>query len=92
VLRLDAPAALVRGLDAPVRVLVAPHLLDRGTAERLEHVDLVEDTGAATVLTTRVPSVVLARLAELGAREGLQVKAATLEDVFLELTGRAYRA
>jgi ABC-2 type transport system ATP-binding protein len=88
VLRLDAPAALVRGLDAPVRVLVAPHLLDRGTAERLEHVDLVEDT----VLTTRVPSVVLARLAELGALEGLQVKAATLEDVFLELTGRAYRA
>jgi predicted Ser/Thr protein kinase len=27
ILRLDSPAALVRGLDAPVRILVAPHLL-----------------------------------------------------------------
>jgi len=25
--RLDSPAALVRGLDAPVRVHVAPHLM-----------------------------------------------------------------
>jgi hypothetical protein len=55
ILRLDSPAALVRGLDAPVRILVAPHLL-----------------------TTRAPSAVLARLAELGVLEGLQVKAATL--------------
>jgi ABC-2 type transport system ATP-binding protein len=69
ILRLDSPAALVRGLDAPVRILVAPHLL-----------------------TTRAPSAVLARLAELGVLEGLQVKAATLEDVFLDLTGREYRA
>ena len=27
VLQLDTPAALVRGLDAPVRILVAPQLL-----------------------------------------------------------------
>jgi ABC-2 type transport system ATP-binding protein len=92
VLELDSPAALVRGLDASVRILVAPHLLPVDDAGRLPGVDEVEDDGAALVLTTRSPSTVLGRLAELDALEGLQVKAATLEDVFLNLTGRAYRA
>ena len=47
---------------------------------------------APHLLTTRASSAVLTRLAELGVLEGLQVKAATLEDVFLDLTGREYRA
>ena len=34
----------------------------------------------------------LSALAERGALAGLQVRAATLEDVFLNLTGREYRA
>ena len=34
----------------------------------------------------------LAALAEADALEGLQVRGATLEDVFLDLTGREYRA
>lgn len=93
VLQLDSPAALVRGLDAPVRIFVAPRLLQVEEARRLPGVEGAEDDdGAAVVLTTRVPSTVLARLAELDALEGLQVKAATLEDVFLNLTGREYRA
>jgi ABC-2 type transport system ATP-binding protein len=92
VLRLDSPPALVRGLDAPVRILVAPHLLPLEDAGRVAGVDGVEDDGAALVLTTRAPSTVLTRLAELDVLEGLQVKAATLEDVFLHLTGREYRA
>ena len=93
VLQLDSPAALVRGLDAPVRIFVAPRLLQVEEARRVPGVEGAEDDdGAAVVLTTRVPSTVLARLAELDALEGLQVKAATLEDVFLNLTGREYRA
>jgi len=93
VLQLDSPAALVRGLDAPVRIFVAPRLLQVEEARRVPGVEGAEDDdGAAVVLTTRVPSTVLARLAELDALEGLQVKAATLEDVFLNLTGRQYRA
>ena len=91
-LRLDSPSALVRGLDAPVRMLVAPHLLDPARASAVPGVDAVEDDGSALVLTTRQPTAVLGALAELGALEGLQVKGATLEDVFLDLTGRAYRA
>jgi ABC-2 type transport system ATP-binding protein len=35
---------------------------------------------------------VLAALAELDALAGLQVRGGTLEDVFLALTGREYRA
>ena len=92
VLQLDSPAALVRGLDAPVRISVAPQLLPVEDAERIAGVDHVDHDGAAVVLTTRAPSAVLTRLAELEVLEGLQVKAATLEDVFLELTGREYRA
>jgi ABC-2 type transport system ATP-binding protein len=92
ILQLDSPAALVRGLDAPVRISVSPQLLPADRAEQVEGVDAVLYDGAAVVLTTRTPSAVLNRLAELEALEGLQVKAATLEDVFLDLTGREYRA
>jgi ABC-2 type transport system ATP-binding protein len=92
ILQLDSPAALVRGLDAPVRISVSPQLLPADRAEQVEGVDAVSYDGAAVVLTTRAPSAVLNRLAELEALEGLQVKAATLEDVFLDLTGREYRA
>jgi ABC-2 type transport system ATP-binding protein len=92
ILQLDSPAALVRGLDAPVHVYVAPHQLPPDAARAIPGVDHVEDGEAAVVLTTRRPSEVLTRLAELHALEGLQVRAGTLEDVFLSLTGREYRA
>ena len=92
ILQLDSPAALVRGLDAPVHVYVAPHQLPFDAARAIPGVDHVEDGEAAVVLTTRRPSEVLTRLAELDALEGLQVRAGTLEDVFLSLTGREYRA
>jgi ABC-2 type transport system ATP-binding protein len=92
VLQLDSPAALVRGLDAPVRISVAPRLLPGDDAAAISGVERVEDDGDALVLTTRAPAAVLSRLAELDALEGLQVRAATLEDVFLDLTGREYRA
>ena len=92
ILKMDTPAALVRGLDAPVRIYVAPHEVTLEQAGGVPGVETVEDDGTAVVLTTHRPSEVLARLAELEALEGLQVRAATLEDVFLELTGREYRA
>ncbi len=92
VLRLDSPSALVRGLDAPVRMYVAPRLLALEQAKAFPGVDSAADDGTAVVLTTRQPARVLERLAAADALEGLQVKAATLEDVFLDLTGREYRA
>ncbi len=92
VLVLDTPAALVRGLDAPVHIFVASHEIAVTAARAIAGVDEVEEAETAVVLTTRRAPEVLSRLAELDALEGLQVKAATLEDVFLNLTGRSYRA
>ena len=43
------------------------------------------------VVTTREPATELARLAEAGRLDGVRVQTGTLEDVFLELTGREYR-
>ncbi len=88
VLATDTPAALVRALDAPTRVLLPPGALSVEVAGQLAGVDDVGvDTGAMT-LTTRVPDTVLAALGELDALEGLQVRSATLEDVFVSMTGR----
>ena len=92
ILELDSPAALVRGLDAPVRILVAPHQIQLDQAAAIDGVDDAHDDESTIVVSTRRPSEVLAELAARGALEGLQVKAATLEDVFLDLTGREYRA
>jgi len=92
ILVLDTPAALVRGLDALVRILVVADVLTVALARTIEGVEEVSEEAGGVVLTSRRPSEVLMRLAELDALEGLQVKAATLEDVFLDLTGRAYRA
>ena len=44
------------------------------------------------VITTREPAVEIARLAEQNRLDGVRVQTGTLEDVFLDLTGREYRA
>ena len=92
ILQLDTPAALVRGLDAPVRISVGPGQLGRDEASRIPGVEEVVEDNGELVLTTRAPAEVLTRLAAERRLDGLQVKAATLEDVFLDLTGREYRA
>ena len=50
------------------------------------------DDGVSLTIATRDPAVVLAGLADRHALAGLRVSGATLEDVFLNLTGREYRA
>ncbi len=92
ILELDTPAALVRGLDAPARVTVGPgqHSLD--DARAITGVDDATESVDGTVLTTRTPAPVLTRLAEQDHLDGVRVQTGTLEDVFLDLTGREYRA
>ena len=89
------PAALVRQLDQPLRVSVESGLLSadaaRGLAGPRTAPDSVTDDGVSLTIATRDPSVVLAGLADRGALAGLRVSGATLEDVFLHLTGREYR-
>ena len=91
-LELDTPAALVRGLDAPVRISLAPGVLTTEDARTIAGADPVTADEQGTTITTREPSRVLTALAQRDALDGLSVKGASLEDVFLELTGREYRA
>jgi ABC-2 type transport system ATP-binding protein len=92
VLALDTPAALVRGLEAATRVALPDGVLDAATARALPGAEEVSDGDGEVVVATRQPARLVAALAEIGALDGVSVRTATLEDVFLTLTGREYRA
>ncbi|MFL6053051.1 MAG: ABC transporter ATP-binding protein, partial [Actinoallomurus sp.] len=92
ILQSGPPAALVRDLDAATRIGVASGVLSVAEARALPGADDVADDGVSLVIATRDPSSVVAALAGRGALDGVQIKGATLEDVFLDLTGREYRA
>jgi ABC-2 type transport system ATP-binding protein len=92
ILEIGPPAELVRNLDAPVRIAVTREVLDPEHAATIPGADSVETDSSSTIIVTRTPAPVLSALAESDSLAGLQVRGATLEDVFLELTGREYRA
>jgi ABC-2 type transport system ATP-binding protein len=92
ILELGAPAALVRGLHTPVRISVESGVLSAADARVLAPAAEIADDGVSLTVATRDPAAVLARLADRRALTGLRVQGATLEDVFLSLTGREYRA
>ena len=92
ILALDPPATLVRGLDAPTHVILELGTLSTSDAEALPGADDVSTDDVSVTIATRSPVDVLSALAERGSLAGLQVRTATLEDVFLDLTGREYRA
>jgi ABC-2 type transport system ATP-binding protein len=91
ILKLGAPAALVRGLNSPVRITIESGLLPQQECARLREIAQVTDDGVSLTISTHDAAPVLVRLAEVDALAGLQVRGATLEDLFLELTGREYR-
>jgi ABC-2 type transport system ATP-binding protein len=92
ILQIGAPAALVRGLAHPVRVSIESGLLGQDEARAIADGATVADDGVSLTFTTTEPAPILARLADRKALTGLQVAGASLEDVFLQLTGREYRA
>ena len=92
VLRCDTPSQLVRDLDAPTRIIVAPGQLDLDQARALPGVLEATERVDGVVLSSRDPGQVVARLAERDNLDGVRVQTGTLEDVFLDLTGREYRA
>ena len=92
ILELDTPAALIRGLDAAVRISVERRLDLGARPRRCPGSSCVEPDDGRARLRPANPAAVLSALAQREALAGLQVKGATLEDVFLTLTGREYRA
>jgi ABC-2 type transport system ATP-binding protein len=92
ILQIGAPAALIRGLAHPVRISVESGLLGQDEARVIADGATVADDGVSLTFTTTEPGPILARLADHKVLTGLQVAGASLEDVFLQLTGREYRA
>ncbi len=92
VLDLDTPAALVRTLDAPMQITVPGPLPEHELAVLPGVIDIRPGAAGAHVVRTRHPELVLPALAARDAVAGIQVAGASLEDVFLDRTGRAYRA
>jgi ABC-2 type transport system ATP-binding protein len=91
ILEIGPPASLVRGLDAPTRISVESGVIAEAEARGLFDDAEITDDGVSLSFATRNAAPVLATLAERNALRGLSVRGATLEDVFLNLTGREYR-
>ncbi|WP_030246092.1 ABC transporter ATP-binding protein [Streptomyces sp. NRRL S-350] len=97
ILHTGAPAALIREIDDTVRISVASGQLPLDRARALltttgADIANLEDDTVSLSFSTRLPAPVLGVLAEHNALRGLEVRGATLEDVFLQLTGREFRA
>ena len=96
ILKIGPPAGLIRELDQPLRISVQSGRLSvaqaRAMLPRASEAESVTDDGVSLTIATREPAAVLTGLADRDALTGLRVSGATLEDVFLELTGREYRA
>ena len=96
ILKIGPPAGLIRELDQPLRISVESGRLSVAQARAMlpgaSAAESVTDDGVSLTIATREPAAVLAGLAGQDALTGLRVSGATLEDVFLELTGREYRA
>ncbi|GAA4345666.1 ABC transporter ATP-binding protein [Angustibacter luteus] len=92
ILAMDTPAALVRGLEADTRVALPNGVLSEAEAQDLPGAERVQAGDLELVMTTKHPATLLQALAERDRLDGVSVRTATLEDVFLHLTGREYRA
>lgn len=92
ILTVDRPRALIAGLGRAQRILVDSGQVPKDEAATWPGVESASDEDGTLALTTHDPAAVLSALAERDALRGLQVTSASLEDVFLDLTGREYRA
>lgn len=90
ILALDAPARLVRHLDVPVRVSVPSECLTADAARQLVGAERVEGDRATTTIATRQRAAILHQLDQHRLLDVAEVSGASLEDVFLSLTGRRY--
>lgn len=99
IIALDTPAKLVAGLGAESRIFFSSAGkadLDLQPLRQIANVSRVERSGESVILYSNKSDTVLPELIKLAQENGwalkdLQVKQATLEDVFLALTGREMR-
>lgn len=88
VLDFDTPAEMIRQLGAPTRISLPPTVMPESEAQQIRGVDsTLLDMGSLT-LVTQDPATVITELASRDILTGLQVRSATLEDVFISSTGK----
>jgi ABC-2 type transport system ATP-binding protein len=92
ILRADSPATLIRDLGGVTRISLPAQALAVEQARKLFPDATVDADDQTLRIRTTEPASVLAELASREALSGLSVHGTTLEDVFLSLTGREYRA
>jgi ABC-type multidrug transport system ATPase subunit len=88
---IGAPRDLIGALDEPVRVMVPAGRMSVGAARALAGVEDARDDGSTLVIATRTPGPVLSAVTELAGVQGVRTRTATLEDVYLNLTGSEYQ-
>ncbi|MFD9357058.1 ABC transporter ATP-binding protein [Streptomyces sp. NPDC060031] len=86
---LDSPHRLVAAAGAPARLLLPAGRIEPERAAALPGVDRASLQGGSLVLETSSPGKVLQALDSLTGLDGVMTRTATLEDVYLELTGHA---
>ncbi|MEV6954467.1 ABC transporter ATP-binding protein [Streptomyces sp. NPDC051183] len=86
---LDSPHRLVTAAGAPARLLLPVGRIEPARAAALPGVDRAVLQGGSLVLETASPGKVLQALDALTGLDGVMTRTATLEDVYLELTGHA---
>jgi ABC-2 type transport system ATP-binding protein len=92
ILRTGKAATLIAEYDAPTRVSVEVRAISRDEAAKLFADATVDEHAGVLTITTRDPSTVVSELGRRHALHGLSVRGASLEDVFLAVTGREYRS
>ncbi|MFD4675652.1 ABC transporter ATP-binding protein [Lentzea sp. NPDC058450] len=91
IMTMGAPAQLVRALDTQTQVIIEHGVVPARLVSMLPGAESVVDDGVSVTISTSDAGVTIKALGELDALSNAQVRTATLEDVFLHLTGRAYR-
>jgi ABC-2 type transport system ATP-binding protein len=84
---LDSPHNLVSAAGAPTRLMIPAGRLSVEAAMDIDGVDRAEEQGGSLVLETQVSGQVLTAVDKLTGLTDVQTRTATLEDVYLELTG-----
>ncbi|MGW7093023.1 ABC transporter ATP-binding protein [Streptomyces sp. NPDC054874] len=84
---LDSPGRLIAASSPTTRLLVPADRLTAEQARAIEDVDRVTEEGGSLVLETLAAGRVLAAVDAIAGLQGVQTRTASLEDVYLDLTG-----
>ncbi|MEV7870706.1 ABC transporter ATP-binding protein [Streptomyces sp. NPDC088124] len=87
---LDSPHRLVAAAAAPTRLMIPVERMTQDDAAALPGVDRVTVQGGSLVLETASSGKVLQALDARIGLDGVVTRTATLEDVYLQLTGTAH--